>query len=72
MMALAITGAVTHRRRRETWLLIGFCASIAIVQSAYYVEGRHRLAIEPVLLLLAGQGLVRLGQLLPWGKKVSS
>jgi 4-amino-4-deoxy-L-arabinose transferase-like glycosyltransferase len=72
MMALAITGVVTHRRQRETWLLVGFCASIAVVQSAYYVEGRHRLAIEPVLLLLAGAGAVRLTQLLPWGKKVSS
>ena len=72
MMGLAITGTVARRRQRETWLLIGFCASIAIVQSAYYVEGRHRLAIEPILLLLAGAGAVRLGQLLPWGKKVSS
>jgi len=72
MMALVITAVVAHRRRRETWLVVGFCAAIAIVQSAYYIEGRHRLAIEPILLLLAGAGAVRVGQLLPWGKKVSS
>jgi len=72
MMALVIAAVVIHRRRRETWLLVGFCASIALVQSAYYIEGRHRLAIEPVLLLLAGQGLWQAAQLLPWGKKVSS
>jgi hypothetical protein len=70
-MALVVA-AVALRRQRETWLIIGFCLAIAVVQSAYYVEGRHRLTIEPLLLLLAGQGLARAVQLLPWGKKVSS
>jgi 4-amino-4-deoxy-L-arabinose transferase-like glycosyltransferase len=57
MMALVLMGAVVERRRREIWLVLGICLSIALVQSAYYVEGRHRLAIEPLLLLLAGPGL---------------
>ena len=70
-MALVIA-AVILGRRPEIWLVLGFCLAIALVQSAYYVEGRHRLTIEPLLLLLAGQGLARLLQLLPWGKKVSS
>jgi 4-amino-4-deoxy-L-arabinose transferase-like glycosyltransferase len=72
MMAAVVAAVVIHRRRRETWLIAGFCLAIALVQSAYYVEGRHRLTIEPLLLLLAGQGLARAVQLLPWGKKVSS
>jgi hypothetical protein len=67
--ALALAAIVIHRRRRETWLLVGFCLSIALVQSAYYVEGRHRLTVEPLLLVQAAQALA---QLLPWGKKVSS
>jgi 4-amino-4-deoxy-L-arabinose transferase-like glycosyltransferase len=57
VIGLGVVGIGVHRRGRETWLLLGICASIAIVQSAYYVEGRHRLLIEPLLLLLAGQGL---------------
>ena len=71
-MALVVAAIAVHRRRPETWLVVGFCLAIALVQSAYYVEGRHRLTIEPLLLLLGGQGLAGLLQLLPWGKKVSS
>jgi hypothetical protein len=68
LLGLAVAGVVRHRRRREVWLLAGCCLSIALLQSAFYVEGRHRLAIEPLLAVLAGTAL----QLLPWGKKVSS
>jgi 4-amino-4-deoxy-L-arabinose transferase-like glycosyltransferase len=57
MMALVLLAVAVHRRHPETWLIAGICLSIALVQSAYYVEGRHRLTIEPLLLLLAGQGL---------------
>lgn len=57
MMALVMIGTTALRRRGETWLTLGLCLSIAFVQSAYYVEGRHRLAIEPLLLPLAGAGL---------------
>ena len=39
-------------------LLIGFGVSISLLQSVYYVEGRHRWGIEPVLLLLAAAGLL--------------
>jgi hypothetical protein len=69
MMALVMVAVVRRRRQPEVWLLAGFCLALALLQSAYYIEGRHRLAIEPILLVLAGAGL---GQLLPWGKKVSS
>lgn len=68
LLALAVAGAVAQRRRREVWLVAGCCLAIALLQSAFYIEGRHRLAIEPLLAMLAGASL----QLLPWGKKVSS
>jgi 4-amino-4-deoxy-L-arabinose transferase-like glycosyltransferase len=69
LMALAIAAVIRDRRRPEVWLLASFCLAISLLQSAYYIEGRHRLAIEPILLVLAGASLA---QLLPWGKKVSS
>ena len=39
-------------------LLIGFAVSISLLQSVYYVEGRHRWGVEPALLLIAAAGLV--------------
>lgn len=76
IVALAIGGVVGNWRRHEVVLLVGLCLSIAALQSAYYIEGRHRLAIEPLLLILTGMALSSLrgrdGQLLPWGKKVTS
>ena len=44
----------------EGLLLISFVLSIALVQSVYYVEGRHRWTVEPVLLLLSAAGALRL------------
>ena len=60
IVALAAAGVWTCWRTRGerpiAWtsalLLLGCCLSIAVLQSAYYVEGRHRLAIEPLLLIL--------------------
>jgi hypothetical protein len=71
-LALAIAAVIRGRRQPEIWLLAGFCLALSLLQSAYYVEGRHRLAIEPILLVLAGAGSGALAQLFPWGKKVSS
>jgi hypothetical protein len=42
-----------------TRVMLGVCLSIALLQSVYYVEGRHRLAIEPFLLIFAGCGIDR-------------
>ena len=54
--------------RRQLWalplaLLLGFTLSIALIQSAYYIDGRHRWTVEPILLLFAAQGILRLR---PW------
>jgi len=43
--------------RQAVLLIAGFCLSVALLQSVFYIEGRHRLAIEPLLVILAGQGL---------------
>jgi len=68
IVALAAAGVWTRWRARltrpTTWtatlMLLGCCLSIGLLQSVYYVEGRHRLAIEPLLLIFAGAGVHRL------------
>lgn len=41
-------------------LLALFLLAISVLQSLYYVEGRHRWAIEPMILALSGGGLAAL------------
>ena len=41
-------------------LILGCCVAISLLQSVYYVEGRHRLAIEPLLLIFAGGAIQRM------------
>lgn len=38
-------------------LVGGLLLALSLLQSLYYVEGRHRWAIEPILMALAGGGL---------------
>ncbi|HLZ30401.1 MAG TPA: hypothetical protein VKV73_24030 [Chloroflexota bacterium] len=52
------------RTARPTVVLI--VVSLLLVsasQAVFYVEGRHRLAVEPLLLVLSGAGLVNLARL---------
>lgn len=68
IVVLAAAGVWTCWRARtaapNAWLaalfLLGCAFSISLLQSVYYVEGRHRLAIEPVLLIFAGGGIYEL------------
>jgi hypothetical protein len=61
ILVLALAGLRTAWReaagdaaRRQTIILMaGCCLAISVLQSLYYVEGRHRLAIEPFLLIFA-------------------
>jgi 4-amino-4-deoxy-L-arabinose transferase-like glycosyltransferase len=59
----AALGLVAVRRRNEPIkapaivLLLFFLLSISAFQSLFYVEGRHRLAVEGVLLVLSAHGL---------------
>lgn len=62
---LAIWGLWSVRRRLFSpplALLTLFPLSIAFFQCLYYVEGRHRWTVEPILLLLAAQGALSLKQ----------
>lgn len=45
------------RQRAATTLLAGSVLAVAAAQSLYYVDGRHRWSVEPLLLVLAGAGL---------------
>jgi 4-amino-4-deoxy-L-arabinose transferase-like glycosyltransferase len=58
--AWAIVRRGSSRERRELALLILFLISLSALQSLYYVEGRHRWAVEPLLLTLAGGGMAGL------------
>jgi len=52
-LLLLIVAGATVARRREVWLLVAMALLVSLAQSVYYVEGRHRLAIEPLLLPMA-------------------
>ena len=57
--ALALAGLWSERRRLSSpplLLLVLFPLFIAFFQCLYYVEGRHRWTVEPLLLLLAARG----------------
>lgn len=62
----------TSSQRQAVLLIGGFLVSLSGLQSFYYVEGRHRWAVEPFLVLLAGYGLSQLLNLrqVGWGRSV--
>jgi protein-disulfide isomerase-like protein with CxxC motif len=45
------------RGREIAVLIVASLVLIALSQAIFYVEGRHRLAVEPLVLVLAGIGL---------------
>jgi 4-amino-4-deoxy-L-arabinose transferase-like glycosyltransferase len=48
---------------RQQLLLIGvFLFALSLLQSLYYVEGRHRWAVEPILIAVSGGGVATLAQ----------
>lgn len=58
--ALALVGLVAWRARRAAGAMVAIASLFVIVsvlQSAFYVDGRHRWALESVLLCLSGGGL---------------
>lgn len=57
---VGLWGGLTHSSpamREAVGLLVLLCLAIALAQSLFYVEGRHRWAIEPLLLVLTGKGI---------------
>jgi hypothetical protein len=50
----------THRR--DLMLLASLAILVSFVQSLYYVDGRHRLAVEPLIMPLAAAGIVMIAR----------
>ena len=46
-----------ERGRSIAVLILASLILVAVSQAVFYVEGRHRLAVEPLVLVLAGIGL---------------
>jgi hypothetical protein len=71
-LVLAAVGAwFGWRARAAQPMVVLIAVSLLVVsasQAVFYVEGRHRLAIEPLLLVLSGAGLVCLARFLPSGQ----
>lgn len=67
-LAFALLGAFValgHPRSREAaGLCLGLIVAISLLQCAFYVQGRHRFLIEPLLLIFTAIGLGRL-----WNQK---
>jgi 4-amino-4-deoxy-L-arabinose transferase-like glycosyltransferase len=65
VLVLAIVGAWTVRRSGPPATQIGlviaaFLLGLSALQSLYYVEGRHRWAVEPMVIVLSGGGVATL------------
>jgi hypothetical protein len=61
IVALAVVGLTRGlgrgaRSRQDVVLLLLFLAALSGLQSLYYVEGRHRWEVEPMVLALSGCG----------------
>ena len=67
ILSLALVGCGAGLRasawRPEALLVVLVLVVSSLAQSAFYVEGRHRLALEPLLLVLSGAGLWAAGSL---------
>jgi 4-amino-4-deoxy-L-arabinose transferase-like glycosyltransferase len=50
--------------RPSVLLLLATLAIISLTQAMFYVEGRHRIGVEPLILVLSGPGLAWLTSLL--------
>ena len=62
---LAAVGVVaTARRWRELWLLYAMIATVALGVAVFYVFGRYRYPLVPLLAIFAGAGLCELRRVL--------
>ncbi|HEY0349996.1 MAG TPA: glycosyltransferase family 39 protein [Pyrinomonadaceae bacterium] len=61
-LLLAMIGAWSIWRmgklpRQQLLLIAAFLLALSVLQSLYYVEGRHRWAVEPILIAISGVGV---------------
>ena len=64
-LLFAMIGAWTIWRigkvaRQQLLLIVVFLLALSTLQSLYYVEGRHRWAVEPILIAISGVGVAAL------------
>jgi CHASE2 domain-containing sensor protein len=53
----------TGTTARQNLILIGvFLFGLSLLQSLYYVEGRHRWAVEPILIAVSGGGVATIAR----------
>jgi len=62
VLACAALGVAALRRLpresvEQAILVAVFLLGLSTLQSLYYVEGRHRWAVEPMLLIISGGGI---------------
>ena len=62
VLLLAMIGAWSIWRkgnlgRQQLLLIAAFLLALSFLQSLYYVEGRHRWAVEPILIAISGVGV---------------
>jgi len=65
VLLLAMIGAWSIWRmgklpRQQLLLIAVFLLALSLLQSLYYVEGRHRWAVEPILIAISGVGVAAL------------
>ena len=46
--------------RQEVYLLLFFLTFLSLFQALYYVEGRHRWSVEPILMIFSAAGILKL------------
>ncbi|MBV9327041.1 MAG: glycosyltransferase family 39 protein [Chloroflexi bacterium] len=61
-------------QRGVVWLIVATLVLVSLTQAIFYVEGRHRLAVEPLLLIVTGVGVADLATRVQcfWTRRVSS
>jgi len=61
--ACGLALALSSKKRKvieASYLLLCFFLTISALQSLFYVEGRHRWAIEPLLIIFTAKGLIHM------------
>jgi len=69
IVAFALAGATLMVRRGRGLELLALAAMLGVVasvQALFYVEGRHRWAVEPLMLVLASVGIVDVARAMLW------
>jgi hypothetical protein len=63
MAAVGVLSGLSGAKQRSVLLLILVTvAAVSATQAIFYVEGRHRIEIEPLILILAGVGVDQLAR----------